>query len=250
MKPLHESLTSPVRAHAPLFLGQVVDVRMAMFGCRFIGPQTLLLYLRYRNQRIYRASKAMKIRNHKGQIDLEEYFERCIDFHGHLAPGLVLGCFMVDWLLEIMEPFRFLNAVVETKKCLPDVVQIMTKCSMGNGRLMILDWGKLAITLYEIHTLEGARVHLDSKKVCRYPLVLAWAMKEKPKKENPLKPLIDEMVMGGRDMLTCQKVIIRTIPEKGPSYSQPRFCSNCGEAFRGGSGSICQGCKNKFFSLI
>ena len=66
----------------------------------------------------------MKIRTHKGKISIETYLERCKDFHGNLAPGLVLGGIMVDWALEAVEPSYLLNAIVETRKCLPDAVQI------------------------------------------------------------------------------------------------------------------------------
>jgi len=192
----------------------------------------------------------VKIKNYKGKIDLEDYFEQCRNFHGYLAPGLVLGGMMVDWALEAMESSQSFNAVVETRKCLPDAVQILTKCSIGNGWLEILDWGKLAITLYDINTLAGARVHLDHKKVARYPLVKAWALKEKPKRENPLEPLIEEMIKGGRNMLTCRKGIIGTIQQKPVPYDQPRLCSKCGEAFRCGSDNICQGCLKPFFKTI
>jgi len=189
----------------------------------------------------------VEIKNYKGKIGLEDYFEQCRNFHGSMGPGLVLGGMMVDWALEAMEPSQIFNAVVETRKCLPDAVQILTKCSVGNGWLKILDWGKLAITLYDINTLVGARVHLDYEKVVRYPLVKAWALKEKLKTENPLEPLIDEMIKGGRDMLTCRKGLIGSIPEKLVPYEQPRLCSNCGEAFRCGSDNICQGCLEPFF---
>lgn len=189
----------------------------------------------------------MEIKNYKGKIDLGEYFEQCRNFHGFMGPGLVLGGMMVDWALEAMEPSQIFNAVVETRKCLPDAVQILTKCSIGNGWLKILDWGKLAITLYDINTLVGARVHLDYEKVAGYPLVKAWALKEKLKTENPLEPLIEEMIKAGRNILACRKGLIGKIPEKLAPYEQPRLCSNCGEYFRNGSSNICQGCLKPFF---
>ena len=143
------------------------------------------------------------INHYKGKITLEEYFERCMTFHGSLAPGLVVGGLMVDWALEVMGLAREFDAVVETRKCLPDAVQLLTKCSIGNGWLKILDWGKLAITLYDHHTREGVRLCLDYNRLDRYPCVKSWALQRRPKKENPLEPLIEEMVGAGRDMLTC-----------------------------------------------
>ena len=186
-------------------------------------------------------------RSYRGKIDLEDYFEEVRRFHGHLAPGLVLGGFMVDWALEAVEPSEMLDAVVETRKCLPDAVQLLTKCSIGNGWMKILDWGKLAITLYDIESLKGARVHVDLGKMGKYPRVRAWAMKEAAKKENPLEPLIEEMILAGRDILICKEVLIEQIPEHLAPYGRPRICSACGEAFRFGPGDACQACKTPFY---
>jgi formylmethanofuran dehydrogenase subunit E len=191
----------------------------------------------------------IKLRSHKGKIALEDYLENVRKFHGHLAPGLVLGGFMVDWALEVMEPAEILDAVVETRKCLPDAVQLLTKCSIGNGWLKILDWGKLALSLYDIEDRSGARVHLDLRKLNEFPLIRAWAMKEKPKKDNPMEPLIEEMVRAGRNMFTCQKVIIGEIPDRLSPYDKPRLCNGCGEAFRSGSDDLCEGCQEPFFEI-
>lgn len=184
----------------------------------------------------------IKIRSYRGMIDFDEYMEQAKRFHGNLAPGVVLGGLMVDWALEVMEPSELLDAIVETRKCLPDAVQILTKCSIGNSWLKILDWGKLAITLYDIETLSGARIYLDIHKLDQSSLVRTWAMKERPKEENPLEPLINEMIELGRDMLGCKKMTIGTIPERFSPYVMPMICSKCGEAFRFGSDDICQGC--------
>jgi len=189
------------------------------------------------------------INHYTGKITIDEYFERCRAFHGSLAPGLVAGGLMVDWALECMGLTREFDAVVETRKCLPDAVQLLTKCSIGNGWLKIMDWGKLAITMYDHHTREGTRVYLDCQKLDRYPRVKSWALHERSKKENPLEPLIEEMVRGGRDILTCQEVIINKISEKLAAYGQPRICSTCGEAYRSGSDAICQGCLQPFCSI-
>jgi formylmethanofuran dehydrogenase subunit E len=191
----------------------------------------------------------IRFRSYKGKIGLANYLEEVRRFHGGLAPGVVLGGFMVDWALEVMEPVEIVDAVVETRKCLPDAVQLLTKCSIGNGWLKILDWGKLALTLYDIEDFHGARVHVDIQKLDLFPLVKAWAMKEKDKKESPLEPLMEEMIHAGRDMLTCQQGIVGEIPDGLSAYDQPKICSGCGEAFRSGGKDMCQGCRKAFFVL-
>ena len=53
--------------------------------------------------------------------------------------------------------------VTETVVCLPDAVQLLTPCTIGNGFLQILDWGKFALTGYDRETLAGVRVWLNDE---------------------------------------------------------------------------------------
>ena len=190
----------------------------------------------------------VEIYHTKGKISIEEYFERCKIFHGSLAPGLVLGGLMVDWILDEMGLSHEFDAVVETRKCLPDAVQLLTQCSVGNGWMQIMDWGKLAITLYGFHTREAMRVAFDYDKLDQYPLVDAWASKSKSKEKNPLEPLIDEMVRGGRNLFTSRRGSVGPLLPQGAPYGRRRVCSQCGEVFRFGSESVCQGCLEPFFT--
>ena len=189
----------------------------------------------------------MKINSYKGRIDMEDFLEQIIEFHGSLAPGLVLGGFMVDWAWEAMESAELVDAVVETRKCIPDAVQLLTKCSIGNGWLRILDWGKLALTLYDFETSEGARVYVDMQKLDHYPMVRAWAMKEKSKEELPLEPLVDEMIMAHRNVFSCSRVKVGKIEDHLASYDRPRICGKCGESFLFADGKICPGCIESYY---
>jgi formylmethanofuran dehydrogenase subunit E len=189
-----------------------------------------------------------RLRCYRGEISLEDYFDKVVAFHGFLAPGVVLGGFMVDWAMEALGPCELLDAVVETRKCLPDAVQLLTPCSIGNGWLRILDWGKLVVTLYDKETLNGARVHLDLPKTGKYPKIKAWAMKEVPKKENPLEALVEEITHAGRDIFTCRIGVLKALPAALVHYGQPVLCRKCGEAFRFGRDGICMECKEPFFS--
>ncbi len=47
---------------------------------------------------------------------------------------------MVDLALRKLGPTPHLNMVAETIVCLPDAVQLLTSCTMGNGFLQVLDW--------------------------------------------------------------------------------------------------------------
>ena len=81
---------------------------------------------------------------------LQSYFDRGVEFHSYLSPGLVVGIFMVDLAKEILGPCDLIDAVVETKACVPDAIQLMTHCTYGNGWMVVKDWGKMALTLYPV----------------------------------------------------------------------------------------------------
>ncbi len=103
---------------------------------------------------------------------LQPYFEHGIDFHGYLSPGLALGIIMVDLAQELLGPRQMIDAVVETKACIPDAVQLMTACSYGNGWMRVKDWGKVALTLYDKQNLDGIRVSANLEEIRKHVMML------------------------------------------------------------------------------
>ena len=71
------------------------------------------------------------------------------DFHGWKAPGLIIGMFMIDLARELVGEYVEMDAIVETRHCLPDAIQLFTPCTVGNGWMKILDWDKFALSLYD-----------------------------------------------------------------------------------------------------
>ncbi len=84
---------------------------------------------------------------------LEEYITIIEKFHGWAAPGVVIGGFMVDWAQELLGGHVEADAIVETRHCLPDAVQLLTPCTCGNGWMKVLDWDKFALSLYDKRSL-------------------------------------------------------------------------------------------------
>lgn len=165
-----------------------------------------------------------------GQV--QDYLNRCITFHTHLAPGLVIAVFMVDYALELLgaKPGDRLHAVAETSKCVPDPLQIITKCTIGNHRLRILPYGKIAITLNphsEKASVDGVRVYVDSEKVKQFPIITSWYMKTPDfRGETMVYPLLDEILKAGRQILSYERVTVR-IPKK--QKWDASICTSCGE---------------------
>lgn len=164
-------------------------------------------------------------------------------FHGFVAPGLVLGAFMVDWAQELVGSEVEKDAVVETRRCLPDAIQIFTPCTYGNGWMKVLDWGKFALSLYDKKTLDGYRVWFDLDKARQFPDIYNWFMHLVPKKELPLDTLVGAMMEAKRDILSSRKIRVKPFWKKEKDKTQ--ICSGCGEAYPVKHGNQCLTCQGQ-----
>jgi formylmethanofuran dehydrogenase subunit E len=91
-------------------------------------------------------------------------FQRCVEFHGHVCPGLSIGFRAaqagMDWLKENRAEDEELVAIVETDACGADAIQVLTGCTFGKGNFLFRDYGKHAFTLLGRKTGRGVRVCL------------------------------------------------------------------------------------------
>jgi formylmethanofuran dehydrogenase subunit E len=91
-------------------------------------------------------------------------FQRCVEFHGHICPGLSIGFraarAAMDWLKENRAEDEELVAIVETDACGADAIQVLTGCTFGKGNFHYRDYGKQAFTLLGRRTGRGVRVCL------------------------------------------------------------------------------------------
>ncbi len=181
-----------------------------------------------------------------GTYSYEEYTQVVTSFHGTAAPGLMIGGFMVDLALKNLPDGEFFDAICETPVCLPDSVQLLTPCTIGNGWLTILDFGKFAVTLYEKNSGEGIRVYLDMEKLKNWSEVNSWFLKLKTKKEQDYDLLMSQIRDAGHSMLSMQRVKVdpESISRKkaGPSV----ICPVCGESYPAKHGDRCRGCAGNY----
>jgi len=184
-----------------------------------------------------------------GGMKLDEFLDKAEEFHGHISPGVVTGGFMVDAALAAFENSEYLNAVVESVVCLPDAVQLLTPCTLGNGFLQVLDWGKFAVTLYDRQTLSGVRAWLDVERVKGFPLIAGWYIRD------PQAPRIDKEVVI-REILGCGSQLISRSRirmkqslknlEKVPTG----ICPTCGESYPLRFGSTCAACGGQAYYQV
>jgi formylmethanofuran dehydrogenase subunit E len=176
--------------------------------------------------------------------DLTHCLRMIEKFHGWKAPGLVLGLFMVDLAQELIGIDTEADAIVETRHCLPDAIQLFTPCTVGNGWMKILDWDKFALSLYDRRERNGVRVWFDLAKARRFPNLYKWFMRLVPKKELPLDVLLETILSAGRSVLSSHAIYVTAYYER-VKKSGINVCPACGEAFASAQGEICRSCQGK-----
>ena len=184
-----------------------------------------------------------------GGDTLEAALEKIEAFHNWKAPGLVIGLFMVDLAVELTGPDVEADAIVETRHCLPDAVQLFTPCTIGNGWLKVLDWDKYALTLYDRFNSHGVRVWLDPEKAKAFPNLYNWYMRLVSKQDLPLDALLDTIIEAQRACLSTHPVTVtrlNTRQKKGPTA----LCPECNEAYPISQGTTCEACQgNRYYQL-
>ncbi|SFM90382.1 FmdE family protein [Thermodesulforhabdus norvegica] len=100
-------------------------------------------------------------------------FKKCVEFHGHVCPGLVMGYkatkAAMEWLEERRSEDEEIVAIVENDACFVDAVQVLSGCTFGKGNFIFCDYGKMAVTFLSRSTGKGIRVSLKGAVVPSSP---------------------------------------------------------------------------------
>lgn len=180
-----------------------------------------------------------------GAYTFEEFCQLAANFHGYAAPGVLIGGYMVEKARSALPEGTLFEAVVESPKCLPDAVQLLTLCSTGNQRMKIHNLGRYALSLFDKHSGEGYRVSLNSEKMRAYPELYAWFHKKKAKSEQDVERLEKEICAAGDSICDIAPIRIkrRFIGHKhSPAIVN---CPVCGEAYPSSDGCLCRGCQGE-----
>ena len=180
-----------------------------------------------------------------GSYTFSEFKDRAAAFHGYPAPGLLVGGYMVAMAQRALPEGILFEAVVETKKCLPDAVQLLTLCSMGNNWMKVINLGKYAVSLFDKHSGAGFRVHLDVGKLGPYPEIRAWLLKLKPKAEQDTERLFREIERAGDTICGITPIRIRPSFLGHNHMGEVGLCPHCHEAFPQEDGVLCRGCQGE-----
>ena len=179
----------------------------------------------------------------------KEFKALAASFHGYAAPGILLGGYMVALGKRLLPEGTLFEAVSETPKCLPDAVQLLSLCSMGNQRIHIRDLGRYAVTLYDKYTGQGVRISVDMEKLRAWPEYYSWLMKLKPKKDQDESKLLQEIENAGDSV--CRVEAVSVSPELlGRRHSGSiGICPVCGESYPVEHGPLCRGCQGENYFI-
>ncbi len=173
----------------------------------------------------------------------EQFRERIAAFHGYPAPGLFIGGKMVDLALAALPAGCLFDAIAETGNCLPDAIQMLTPCTVGNGWLKVMDLGRFALSLYDKHRGEGVRVFMHPQKVSAWKQIDRWFFKRAPKAEQDGEALLQEIRQAGAAILHQQAVRIDPHIMVEVSVGQRAICPHCGESYPLKHGDACRACQ-------
>lgn len=84
-------------------------------------------------------------------FNMPEGLKKCVEFHGHLCPGLVYGYRVAEAAMNLLELNRSEDeevvAISENDSCAVDALQVLLGTSVGKGNLILKDYGKNAYTV-------------------------------------------------------------------------------------------------------
>lgn len=98
----------------------------------------------------------------KHELFEELSFQKCIEFHGHICPGVSIGYRAaragLDLIEENFSSDEEIVATVETDNCAVDAIQVLTGCTFGKGNFFYRDMGKNAFTFQSRKSGRGFRL--------------------------------------------------------------------------------------------
>ncbi|OFV96614.1 MAG: hypothetical protein A3F68_11185 [Acidobacteria bacterium RIFCSPLOWO2_12_FULL_54_10] len=173
---------------------------------------------------------------------------------GHARSGIILGIRMAmlglrEIALDSSDDHHDLIVFVETDRCLPDAVELVTGCRLGNRRLKFQDMGKMAATFVNMAANRSIRVAARETANQR-----ALEMFPDLDKEEALSKAY--CAISDDELFNWKPVRVELRMEDLPGYQGPRVpCAKCGESIAFarqitvGQQALCRACAGQSYYL-
>jgi formylmethanofuran dehydrogenase subunit E len=167
-------------------------------------------------------------------------FQKCVEFHRHLCPGLAIGYAAAKIGTETLglQPSRDeeIVATVENDSCAVDAIQVLLGCTFGKGNLIFRDWGKQVFTFLDRGANRAVRVSFigpvpghEERRSLREKIASGTATELEKDRWLELR---DEAVLqlispSSRDLFEVSEIRSDLPPQTSPVRTEP--CPVCGE---------------------
>lgn len=175
------------------------------------------------------------------KFDMPEDLKKCIEFHGHLCPGLVYGYLVAKKAMDLLKIKRSKDeeivAISENDSCAVDALQILLGTSTGKGNLILKDYGKNVYTVLNRSNKKAYR--FSRKKHYRYEgeskdeffqldaAVSSGAAREKEKRRHKMLKAADLLSKPFDDVFSIKESDC-AMPPYAP-LARSKACAACGE---------------------
>jgi formylmethanofuran dehydrogenase subunit E len=196
--------------------------------------------------------KSHKKRKHMAKNYIPGDLAGCVDFHGHLCPGLVIGYLASKIGMGKMRGKRAedeeLLCIVMSDGCAVDAVQYVTGCTLGKGNLIFQDYGKMVfifLSRTENKPARGVRLSFQAPP----------SMKKMKRTKNTTKEKVAQalLTMPVEKLFSITRLRHYSVPERAKIFPSQK-CSVCGElameprlSIRDGK-LICRECAPEIYS--
>jgi len=157
---------------------------------------------------------------------------------------------MVDLAYQHLPQGGLFDAICETERCLPDAIQLLTPCTIGNGWLRVFNVGRFALALYEKQQGEGIRVSLDAAKLDNWSEIKSWFFNLRPKEAQDSQLLLEQIKEAGVNICHYQPIKVNLGLLKERRNARFAICPRCKEAYPIADGEICLGCKGEIPYIV
>jgi len=174
-------------------------------------------------------------------FQLPEDLKKCIEFHGHLCPGLIYGYLVSKAALDLLKLNRSTDeevvAISENDSCSVDALQILLGTSIGKGNLVLKDYGKNVYTILNRKNKKAYR--FSRKKHYQYQgkskdefiqldaAISSGKATEKNKRRHKMMKSADLLQRPFDEIFSTEKVHC-VIPPYAP-LARSEACAVCGE---------------------
>ena len=170
-----------------------------------------------------------------------EDLKKCIEFHGHLCPGLIYGYIVAKAAKDLLKLNRSRDeevvAISENDSCAVDALQILLGTSIGKGNLILKDYGKNVYTILNRKNKKAYR--FSRKKHYQYQgkpkdeffqldaAISSGTATEKDKRRHKMLKSDDLLQRPFDDIFSTEKVDC-VMPPYAP-LARSEACATCGE---------------------